>query len=256
MITGKLLGISQAHRTGRGLARVLDIPYGKSLAWNERYQYIFRYGNATHVPSSGVIKVINTATAINNARNKYRARLIMKDNDIPVPKVYTRENLSEADFPIIARPYNHYRGKHFYLVSNHYEAMKFINRGYFLQEVIENDTEYRIFVLLNELFETNVKVPEREDGRVSSDLIRNRKNGWKFNVIRRSNVPSDLKNLAVRANQALGLDWGAVDCCTDIHGKHYVFEINTAPSLIDRKQEKLAEKLINYLTDVFGMRYR
>jgi len=242
-MSGKVLGIKQAGITGRALATELGIPYGQEFYWNERFNYVFRYGNTSYIPSGQVQVIYNPANSIRLASDKYRARQRLKDSGIPVPQVFHRDNLHDAHYPIIARPYHHYRGKHFYLIADQFHAIKYLERGYFLQEIIDNETEYRIFVWNDELFETNIKVPEREDGKVQSNLIRNRANGWKFNIIRRRYVPARVKELAILSAQAVNLNFSAIDMCIDKHRNIYVFEINTAPALIDRKIEKLAEKI-------------
>lgn len=67
-------------------------------------------------------------------------------------------------------------------------------------------------------------------------LIRNYDNGWVFatqNVVYSSSTIEDsVKQQAIAAVQALGLDFGAVDICVNLEGsKAYVLEVNTAPGL-------------------------
>lgn len=63
----------------------------------------------------------------------------------------------------------------------------------------------------------------------ANQLVRSNKMGWKFVRVKTPN-----KNLvaeAARACKALGLNFGAVDCCTDTNDKVRVIEVNTGPGL-------------------------
>jgi glutathione synthase/RimK-type ligase-like ATP-grasp enzyme len=63
----------------------------------------------------------------------------------------------------------------------------------------------------------------------ANQMLRSNKLGWKFSRVQKVN--KGLIDEAVKALAALGLDFGAVDCVTDIHGKHYILEVNTGPGL-------------------------
>jgi len=60
-------------------------------------------------------------------------------------------------------------------------------------------------------------------------MIRSNKMGWKFSRIKK--FEGNLVKEATNAIKALGLDFGAVDCCTDAEGKVYIIEVNTGPGL-------------------------
>jgi glutathione synthase/RimK-type ligase-like ATP-grasp enzyme len=59
--------------------------------------------------------------------------------------------------------------------------------------------------------------------------IRSNKRGWKF--ARAKQVDPGLAAEAAKAVKALGLDFGAVDCCIDTNGKPHIIEVNTGPGL-------------------------
>lgn len=60
-------------------------------------------------------------------------------------------------------------------------------------------------------------------------LIRSNRLGWKFARVK--TVDKKLEAEAVKALKAIGLDFGAVDCCVDVSGKPFIIEVNTGPGL-------------------------
>lgn len=60
-------------------------------------------------------------------------------------------------------------------------------------------------------------------------LIRSNKLGWKF--VKVKSPTKAISDQAAKACKALGLDFGAVDCCTDVKGKVWIIEVNTGPGL-------------------------
>lgn len=62
-------------------------------------------------------------------------------------------------------------------------------------------------------------------------LIRSNRRGWKFDTIANNRLPSNLSSVAVAALSALGLQFGAVDCCVDHNDRVYILEVNSGPGL-------------------------
>jgi len=60
-------------------------------------------------------------------------------------------------------------------------------------------------------------------------LLRSNRLGWKFSIVKK--YSDDLSRVAVEAVAAIGLNFGAVDCCTDVNDNHLVFEVNSGPGL-------------------------
>lgn len=60
-------------------------------------------------------------------------------------------------------------------------------------------------------------------------LIRSNRLGWKFARVK--TVDKKLEAEAVKSLKAIGLDFGAVDCCIDAAGKPFIIEVNTGPGL-------------------------
>ena len=60
-------------------------------------------------------------------------------------------------------------------------------------------------------------------------LIRSNRLGWKF--IRVKSISKELEDEAIKALKAIGLNFGAVDCCIDANGKPWIIEVNSGPGL-------------------------
>ena len=70
-------------------------------------------------------------------------------------------------------------------------------------------------------------------------LIRSNRMGWKFSIIKKCDV--EMAKIAIAAVKALGLDFGAVDCCTDTNGNMFIFEVNSGPGLEATSFDKYVE---------------
>ena len=62
-------------------------------------------------------------------------------------------------------------------------------------------------------------------------IIKSNTRGYKFSNIKLANVNKALAAEAIKGVEALGLQFGAVDCVIDVDGKPWVIEINTGPGL-------------------------
>lgn len=101
--------------------------------------------------------------------------------------------------------------------------------------------EYRVHVVGSNVIDVQRKIrdPEREP---TDWKVRSHANGFIFarnNVV----IPDNIRELAVGACGALGLDFGAVDIITDKSGLAYVLEINTAPGLEGQTVDNYATAL-------------
>ena len=70
-------------------------------------------------------------------------------------------------------------------------------------------------------------------------VLRSNKLGWKFSIVKK--YDDSLAALAVDAVKALGLTFGAVDCCVNTNSNPYVFEVNTGPGLEGTSFDKYVE---------------
>ena len=78
-------------------------------------------------------------------------------------------------------------------------------------------------------------------------LLRSNRLGWKFSIIKKCDP--NMEKVAIAAVKSMGLDFGAVDCCTDINDNVFVFEINTGPGLEATSFDKYVEAFEKVISD-------
>jgi glutathione synthase/RimK-type ligase-like ATP-grasp enzyme len=62
-------------------------------------------------------------------------------------------------------------------------------------------------------------------------IIKSNTRGYKFANVKLTNVDKALAAEAIKGVEALGLQFGAVDCVKDVDGKAWIIEVNTGPGL-------------------------
>lgn len=112
---------------------------------------------------------------------------------------------------------------------------------------IKKKSEYRVHVAFGEVIDIQQKKKRHDFDGEPNYLVRNHSNGWVY--CREDIVASaDLKEQALRAVVALGLDFGAVDIIyNERQNKCYVLEVNTAPGLEGTTVEKYTDAFIKEL---------
>lgn len=107
---------------------------------------------------------------------------------------------------------------------------------------VKKKDEYRIHILNGKVFDIQRKARNRdiEDENVNWQ-VRNHENGF---IFQRNDfdTPQDVIGQSLRAVEAVGLDFGAVDVAYNAkEGKAYVLEVNTAPGLVGTTLENYTE---------------
>ena len=116
--------------------------------------------------------------------------------------------------------------------------IKFLDKHY-VMEWIEKEREYRVHVFGGKVIRVARKVPHGE-----AKIWNNENAHFKYEL---KTLPIGLKTLAVRAVEALGYDFGAVDIIMDKNKKLYVLEVNSAPGLDNpRTLEAYVNAIRNY----------
>lgn len=71
-------------------------------------------------------------------------------------------------------------------------------------------------------------------------MLRSNKMGWKFAIVK-NKINKTMIIAAISAVKALGLTFGAVDCCIDTNGNPFIFEVNSGPGLEATSLDKYVE---------------
>lgn len=251
MPKGLIIGCRKTRQTAELLAEVAMWDYTETYVNSiSEYGAIFRYGNSAELalPVDGPLdaycrnigrRMINRAKDIRLACNKPEARKQMLACGVPCPHLWDSIE-GFRNFPVIARPIFHSKGRKFFVCNTLAEATEYMTPEFYVSELIDKKDEYRVIVLGGKVVECSIKVKMRPD---ADNLIRNHRKGWGFKWIPYEDVKRSIVDHALSAIKALNLSFGAVDMCIDTKDYVFVFEVNTAPGLIRRKAEKIAERI-------------
>lgn len=183
-------------------------------------------------------KILNPDSSVAFAVNKLKAFEYFRLNDIPVPfHCHEKKDIVEGIFngPFLART----------VINGHSgQGIVVVNPGDPIPdaplyvEYIPKDGEYRVHVGSGKVLDIQRK--KKRNGGVKNHMIRSHANGWVF-CRENINPPEGLGDLAIRAVNALGLDFGAVDIIYNKQRGLFVLEVNTAPGLEGKTLEIYSE---------------
>lgn len=108
---------------------------------------------------------------------------------------------------------------------------------------IPSKAEYRIHVFGGRVIIGQRKGPSPGGDPVTDEHIRTERNGWTFLKTPPKEIPEEVEEQAVRAVNALSLDFGGVDVLWDGE-QAWVLEVNTAPSIMGTDVPAYAECLM------------
>jgi len=256
--------------TGRLLAEKLGIEGGTEKPDKDK-KVVLCWGTKTPEKTTFPegTKVFNHPDNIRLNRNKLEALRAMAAAHVPVAKFFEAGDIKKAkvNMPLVGRTKFHQGGKGFWLcLSNHHVSEAIKEGAQYFQEYIPVKSEYRLHLFGKECICTKkvkrgnmkeafidqtsekaknaaerkgVKIDEKTmdfvlkrvaDTREHPDhIVKSNTRGWKFTHMK--DVDAKLKKAATKALVALGLDYGAVDCCLDENGNPWVIEVNTGPGL-------------------------
>jgi len=254
---GVVIGCKKTRQTAVLLSHIGDFTYAESYLPNlDGVDWIFRYGNSAelgmrdpmigtldNVANDNGVMVINKAKYIASACDKFKARQAFASNEVKIPASFSPDSWPRVlvtHFPYVARPIFHMKGRGFNIVNTPEEVDQYWKEGFYFQELVLKKEEYRVFCMFGRVLEVNIKEKTRPD---ADEIVRNHRRGWRFKWIPYEESNRAVTSMAIKAVQALRLDFGAVDLCINESGEPVVFEVNTAPGMVERKCAKVAEKL-------------
>ena len=175
------------------------------------------------------LTVLNPWDKIKNATNKIKAFNLLSAANIPVPRYTTSRDEALSFFAdngiVVCRTtVTGSRGAGIVIAKTPEEL---VNAPLYTRHV-RHKNEYRVHVVGNTIIDFAQK--KKRQGSEASALIRSHGDG----VFCRDGIslPDTVKQAALGAIQALGLDFGAIDLGHRVSDdKAYVFEVNTAPGM-------------------------
>jgi glutathione synthase/RimK-type ligase-like ATP-grasp enzyme len=213
----------------------------KQVAKHGDFDFIINWGNSQRRFNG---EYINKPEAVANASDKLATASILGSYAVPQPD-YTR------DIQVAQQWYDEGRtvvcrtllransGRGIQLASK--DGQDLVKAPLYTKYVKKSD-EYRVHVVGGKAIDVQQKKKRQEvDNEKVNYQIRNACNGWVFcrdGVV----APTCVTDAAVRAVDALGLDFGAVDIGYNRkHDRADVYEVNTAPGLEGTTLDKYYE---------------
>ena len=203
----------------------------KRLRENSRYvpprwATVLNWGSSKPMSHANII---NRPEAVKRATNKLTALTTMKAAGVSVPDFTSDKAIAaewqEDGYRVVARTLLGSHSGNGIVICQPDDPL--VNAPLYTKYT-KKDKEYRVHVFKGKVIDMCEK-RRRSGSEVSNSLVRTLNNGW---VYCRSNVMlSDAaKQLAIKAVESLGLDFGAVDLIAKDE-RYYVLEVNTAPGL-------------------------
>ena len=191
--------------------------------------------------------------------NKLDQLVALEASEIPAPKVILREGLSSLRvkdikdewYPFLGRKEKHFKGKDIVWVPNRAKANRRISKIRSRDFIVAYEPkvrEFRVHVLGSRWVSISEKVLDGQyidNPNIRGNLIWAHRYGWKHIVMNPDDsIRADVARIALEAAKALKFDFGAVDVMLSPDNVLKVFEINSAPSLNNRRTAKYVKYFI------------
>lgn len=194
-------------------------------------------------------RVLNQPTQVVLASHKLNALRALKEAGVQVPD-FTTDRGDAAQWiheghKVVCRTLLRANSGRGIVITDNVEGMVYAP---LYVKYYKKMQEYRVHVIKGEIVRVQRKARDRSvpDDQVNWQ-VRNHTNGFIFateGVV----ISDDVKEGAIHAVEALGLDFGAVDVITHPEYGYKVLEVNTAPGLTGTTLEVYAEKFKNILS--------
>jgi len=231
----RVLPYKMTSKSGKALAAALGCkrvrPDGNFRNNHDHTIVNWGYGGKIHFPHKDTL---NPAWAVDNAANKLKSFRLFKEHGVPTPEWTTdrdtaMEWIGGDEATVVARTVLRGHSGAGIVVTDRVHSLP--TAPLYVKYVKKQD-EYRYHVFNGSVIDVQQKKKRRDVDNEEVDYqVRNASSGW---VYCRDAItpPHSLGAVAIRAVEALGLDFGAVDIIWNNHrGQGYVLEVNTAPGL-------------------------
>lgn len=245
----KLYSYNPGSESAKALAEALGIKRLKheGSKWKPKAgDVVINWGSSSLPPGLANAIIINKPEAIGRASNKLLAFQAFKNAGVPIPEFTTdaaeaRNWIDNLKATVVVRTkLTGHSGDGIVMVGP--DNVGDMVRAPLYTEYVKKVQEYRLHVYKGKVFFIQRKARKKEvpDNEVNWQ-VRNHANGFIF-ANQGVEVPDGHKDAAVKAVEALGLDFGAVDLIETKKGECFVLEVNTACGLEGTTLEKYKEQ--------------
>lgn len=187
---------------------------------------------------------------ISNSTNKRVMRELFRDNDVPMPALYSESEATHREHrgeTIVGRPDHHSKGRGFWVIRNDQDMNRALQgtrrkrAATHFMAFVEAEREYRVHIFKGKSIRVSEKVyGEEEDPRTHRKYYTTGRP--RYHSVR------SVRKAAKKAVEALGLDFGAVDILArgDNNAEVFVLEVNAAPGLGGTMPKLYADVLLRW----------
>jgi len=216
--------VKSSRPTGKFLARQLGINCGIA-APDESLDVLVRWGSRRQMPSSTI--ELNNPTAVYNASDKLMAHSMLQNAGLSTVWMTTDFDnaVQNSDGIVLGRNRMGCGGRD---IVVYHSGEHPIQQHDFYTPYLHTKREVRIHVVRDKVVRVQGKYLDFPE-RAGEGLIKNYAHGYRFRSPKQE-LHRRRREEAIRAIQALGLDFGAVDMLVNSDRDHYILEVNTAPA--------------------------
>ncbi len=174
---------------------------------------------------------------------------VFAQHNIPHPKTLAtlslksfEKNLEQLGLPLVAKPIQGSQGKGVLLLHSKETALSFFKehrQDYFFQEKIDLTSDYRVLIVGGEVLGAIERIAPPNDFRTNASLGA---------ITKTHEASPEMKNLALKASQALGYDISGVDVIKTPVG-YLILEVNHTPqwqAFQSSTGVNVAEKIVDF----------
>jgi glutathione synthase/RimK-type ligase-like ATP-grasp enzyme len=252
----KVLPYKRGSRSAKALAQAVGALRIVSTNYRQKYRDTILNWGASN-PTQRLIpeynRVLNRPVAVSLAANKLGAFRQMERRGVKIPEYTTQQEIAQGwandGETVFARTVLNGHSGQGIVVTEGGETVPYAP---LYTKYVKKDAEFRVHVFKGNVIDYARKKRRNgfEEATTHNERIRNHANGWVFareGVI----VPEVVKAQALKAVEALGLDFGAVDIAWRDGGSSrpeqtWVYEVNTAPGLEGTTLQRYAQAVREY----------
>lgn len=230
-------------RSAKKLAENLRMRRSRGVKIFRPLTKVVNWGKSDFRPRGRGLTVINKPEAVALAANKISSLTRMRANGVSTIDFTTNRSdamawIDEGYIVYGRQLLNAHSGRGIVILSD--ESLSVPQLPLYTKGVLKAH-EYRVHVAFGQVIDVSKK--RRRATGEANPLIKNLSNGWVF-CREGLNLPDKVRNEALKAVAALGLDFGAVDVVyRERENVAFILEVNTAPGLEGTTLEKYTEAI-------------